>query len=60
MEKLLLALAKDMARQGKALQPGDVVSLGSFSRLMAPKAGLKVEGEYLGLPGSPRVTMGFR
>jgi 2-keto-4-pentenoate hydratase len=60
MNKLLLALAKDLARAGKALKTGDLVSLGSFSRLMAPKAGLKVEGEYLGLPGSPRVAMGFR
>jgi 2-keto-4-pentenoate hydratase len=60
MEKLLLAPAKAMARHGKAPKPGDVVSLGSFSRLMAPKAGLKVEVECLGLPGSPRVAMGLR
>lgn len=53
-------LAKDLARAGKALKPGDLVSLGSFSRLMPPKAGLKVEVEYLGLPGAPKVAMGFR
>jgi 2-keto-4-pentenoate hydratase len=60
MEELLFTLAKDLALQGKALKPGDLVSLGSFSRLMPPKAGLEVEVEYLGLPGSPRVAMAFR
>jgi 2-keto-4-pentenoate hydratase len=59
MKKLLLALAKDLARQRRVLKPGDLVSLGSFSHPMPPKAGLKVEVEHLGLPGSPRVAMGY-
>jgi 2-keto-4-pentenoate hydratase len=53
-------LAQDLARQGIALKPGDLVSLGSFSRLMPPKPGLAVEVGYVGLPGSPTVTMSFK
>lgn len=52
-------LARDLARQGEALQPGDLVSLGSFSRLLPPQPGLAVEVEYLGLPGNPVVTLTF-
>ena len=53
-------LARDLARQGKALQPGDLVSLGSFSSLRPPRPGLAVEVEYLGLPGNPLVHVNFR
>ncbi len=53
-------LAQDMARQGLALKPGDLVSLGSFSRLLPPKAGQSVEVEYVGLPGSPKVRVAFK
>jgi 2-keto-4-pentenoate hydratase len=53
-------LVKDMARSGAALKKGDLVSLGSFSRLLPPKAGLAVEVVYQGLPGNPAVTVSFR
>lgn len=53
-------LAQDMARQGLALKPGDLVSLGSFSKLLPPKAGQVVEVEYQGLPGAPRVKVSFK
>lgn len=53
-------LAQDLARHGIALKPGDLVSLGSFSKLMPPKPGLAVEVGYLGLPGSPTVAMSFK
>jgi 2-keto-4-pentenoate hydratase len=53
-------LVKDIAREGRKLKKGDLVSLGSFSKLMPPKAGLKVEVEYQGLPGNPRVAMSFK
>ena len=54
-------LAQDMARQGAALKPGDLVSLGSFSRLLPPQAGQVVEVEYWGLPGSvPKVRVVFK
>jgi 2-keto-4-pentenoate hydratase len=55
-------LAKDMARSGggAALKPGDLVSLGSFSRLLPPKPGMAVEVAYWGLPGTPKVKVSFR
>ena len=53
-------LAKDMARSGHAMKKGDLISLGSFSKLMPPRPGLRVEVEYLGLPGSPTVSMAFK
>jgi 2-keto-4-pentenoate hydratase len=53
-------LARDLPRTQLALKKGDLVSLGSFSRLLPPKAGLKVEVEYVGLPGQPKVNVSFR
>ena len=53
-------LAQDLTRDGRALKPGDLVSLGSFSKLLQPKPGLQVEVEYQGLPGSPLVRVNFR
>jgi len=53
-------LAKDMARGGQAMKVGDLISLGSFSKLMPPKPGLAVEVQYLGLPGNPVVNVSFK
>ena len=53
-------LVQDMARHGVALKAGDVVSLGSFSRLLPPKAGMAVEVAYWGLPGTPKVQVSFK
>jgi 2-keto-4-pentenoate hydratase len=53
-------LAKDMARQGLAMKVGDLISLGSFSKLMPPKPGLAVQVIYQGLPGTPMVAMKFK
>lgn len=53
-------LAQALAREGRALKPGDLVSLGSFSKLLPPKAGLKVSVEYQGLPGNPDVAVHFK
>jgi 2-keto-4-pentenoate hydratase len=53
-------LVKDMARSGKALKTGDLISLGSFSKLLPPKPGLSVEVVYEGLPGRPSVTVAFK
>ena len=39
---------------------GDLVSLGSFSRLLPPKAGQAVDITYWGLPGTPVVTVSFK
>jgi 2-keto-4-pentenoate hydratase len=53
-------LVEDLAKQGVKLKKGDLISLGSFSKLMPPKPGLKVEVEYQGLPGNPVVKVNFR
>lgn len=53
-------LARDMARAGQAMQVGDLISLGSFSRLLPPKPGLAVEVVYQGLPGTPSVKVQFK
>lgn len=53
-------LARDMARAGQAMKKGDLISLGSFSKLLPPKPGLAVEVVYQGLPGNPSVTVRFR
>lgn len=53
-------LAQDMARAGQAMRVGDLVSLGSFSKLLPPKAGLAVEVVYQGLPGTPSVKVQFK
>jgi 2-keto-4-pentenoate hydratase len=53
-------LAQDLARQGKSLRKGDYVSVGSFSKLLPPKPGMKVEVQYMGLPGNPVVGVSFR
>jgi 2-keto-4-pentenoate hydratase len=53
-------LAQDLRRHGLAMKPGDVISLGSFSRLMPPKAGQKVEVEYWGLPEARSVSVSFK
>ena len=53
-------LVQDLAKQGVKLKKGDLVSLGSFSKLMPPKAGLNVEVLYQGLPGNPVVKVSFK
>lgn len=56
-------LAEDVRRAGGRLQPGDLLSLGSFSKLMPPQAGLWVKVVYEGLEGmegTPEVGVSFR
>lgn len=53
-------LAQDLAREGGALKRGDLVSLGSFSKLLPPKPGMAVEVGYRGLPGDPVVRVHFK
>jgi len=53
-------LAQELAKQGLALKKGDLVSVGSFSKLMPPKPGLKVEVQYQGLPDNPSVKVNFK
>jgi len=53
-------LAGALAQEGLAMQPGDLISLGSFSPLLPPKAGLSVTATYDGLPGAAPVRLGFK
>ena len=53
-------LAGALAQEGLAMQPGDLISLGSFSPLLPPKAGLSVTATYEGLPGAAPVRVTFK
>ena len=53
-------LARDLAAAGTPLKRGDLLSLGSFTKLFPPKAGMGVTVKYEGLPGSPAVGVRFR
>jgi 2-keto-4-pentenoate hydratase len=56
----VLWLVKDLRASGLALKKGDLLSLGSFSRLMPPKPATSVKAVYEGLPGTPSVNVRFR
>ena len=53
-------LIKDLNDNGIRLKKGDLLSLGSFSRLFPPKPGMTVKAVYEGLPGDPAVSVRFR
>jgi 2-keto-4-pentenoate hydratase len=53
-------LAEALAKEGRAMKPGDLISLGSFSPLLPPKAGAGASASYLGLPGAAPVKVTFK
>ena len=57
-------LAGALAREGLAMKPGELISLGSFSPLLPPRPGATVSATYQGLPGNgagaPSVSMSFK
>jgi len=53
-------LVKEVASEGIALKPGDLVGLGSFSPLLPPKPGLAVTATYQGLNGASPVKVTFK
>jgi len=53
-------LAQALQQEGITLQPGDLISLGSFSPLLPPKPGLSVTATYDGLPGAQPVRVSFK
>jgi 2-keto-4-pentenoate hydratase len=55
----VLWLARDLRASGIALKKGDLLSLGSFSRLLPPQAGTGAKVVYEGLPGNPSVSVRF-
>jgi 2-keto-4-pentenoate hydratase len=56
----VLWLISDLKASGIALKKGDLLSLGSFSRLLPPKAGTGAKVVYEGLPGNPTVSVRFK
>jgi len=53
-------LAQALAKEGVAMKPGDLISLGSFSPLLPPKPGMKAVASYQGLPGAAPVAVQFK
>ncbi len=53
-------LARDLAAAGTPLKRGDLLSLGSFTKLFPPTPGMAVTAKYEGLPGNPVVGVRFR
>lgn len=53
-------LAEALAKDGKAMKPGDLISLGSFSPLLPPKAGSGATATYIGLPDARPVSVSFK
>ena len=53
-------LADALKAEGLSMRPGQVISLGSFSALLPPKAGLKATVHYDGVPGLRPVTVTFK
>lgn len=53
-------LAGALAKEGLAMKPGDLISLGSFSPLLPPKAGLTATVTYRGLAGAQPVSVTFK
>jgi 2-keto-4-pentenoate hydratase len=49
----VIFMAEELQRRGGKLKAGDILSLGSFSRLTPPKPGQKVVAKYEGLPTGP-------
>ncbi|HET7731596.1 MAG TPA: hypothetical protein VFK48_16355, partial [Usitatibacter sp.] len=57
---VVLWLVKDLKDGGIALKKGDLLSLGSFSRLLPPQPGTGAKVTYEGLPGNPSVSVRFK
>lgn len=53
-------LAADLKRVGLTLKPGDLLSLGSFSKGLPTQPGAGARVVYEGLPGNPAVSVRFR
>ena len=52
-------LAQALKKDGITLKKGDLLSLGSFFPALPVKSGMKVQVQYLGLPGEPSVSVEF-
>ncbi len=52
-------LVEDLAKSGRKLAAGDLISVGSFTPLTPPKPGQTVNVRYEGFPGPPKVSVTF-
>src|SRR5918994_7278637 len=52
-------LVEELARTGRKLSAGDLISVGSFTPLTPPKAGQTISVRYEGLPGTPKGSLTF-
>jgi 2-keto-4-pentenoate hydratase len=52
--------AQALAKEGQGMKVGQLISLGSFSPLVPPKAGMTVTVTYAGLPGAKPVSVSFK
>ena len=50
-------IAQALEREGIALQPGDLLSLGGYIPPMPTQSGTRITVRYLGLPGDPSVSV---
>lgn len=55
----VLWLVGDLARQGRQLRKGDLISLGSFNAPLKPEAGQEITVTYPGLPGMQSASVRF-
>jgi len=53
-------LAAALQKEERTLEVGQLISLGSFSPLLPPRPGLRVNAHYDGLPAAVPVSVGFR
>jgi 2-keto-4-pentenoate hydratase len=53
-------LAQALAKEGQGMKVGQLISLGSFSPLVPPKAGMTVTVTYAGLLGAKPVKVSFK
>ena len=56
----VLWLVQDLEKSRIRLKAGDMLSLGSFTAPLRPRAGLAVSVRYEGLPGNPAVSVRFK
>ena len=56
---VVMWIAADLRKSGQSLKPGDLLSLGTFSRLHPARIGTSARVRYEGVPGNPEVTATF-
>lgn len=60
--KVVLWIRDSLAAEGKALKKGDILSLGSVTKMIPPKAGSTIKGRYIGLSpeGPVEISVTFK